>query len=194
MCGGTRRVVKRHPVRKGLSPRVRGNHPCPQGAAPAHRSIPACAGEPCRKLWTCRNGRVYPRVCGGTWVDDNVSVEEKGLSPRVRGNRHQLNLLRIMARSIPACAGEPSVLRGRYAKAKVYPRVCGGTPASSANQHHWYGLSPRVRGNRVIDYKGGAKSRSIPACAGEPGRRVFRLQNKRVYPRVCGGTQCEPQL
>ena len=29
---------------------------------------------------------------------------------------------------------------------------------------------------------------SIPACAGEPGKRRSSLRSIRVYPRVCGGT------
>ena len=75
---------------------------------------------------------VYPRVCGGT-------AEVRARTPRV------------VARSIPACAGEPSatapsfgtctdgsipacagepIVWPRLAEspgAKVYPRVCGGT-------------------------------------------------------------------
>ena len=29
---------------------------------------------------------------------------------------------------------------------------------------------------------------SIPACAGEPAGRRWRVSQHRVYPRVCGGT------
>ena len=32
------------------------------------------------------------------------------------------------------------------------------------------------------------RRRSIPACAGEPRRQDHRIPQRRVYPRVCGGT------
>ena len=32
----------------------------------AHRSIPACAGEPAGFVYPALNDEVYPRVCGGT--------------------------------------------------------------------------------------------------------------------------------
>ena len=50
------------------------------------------------------------------------------------------------------------------------------------------GLSPRVRGNPRIRQTGFLITRSIPACAGEPGAAVGRRWNGAVYPRVCGGT------
>ena len=48
------------------------------------------------------------------------------------------------------------------------------------------GLSPRVRGNLRAYLKAHRVSRSIPACAGEPGAAVPELATYRVYPRVCG--------
>ena len=53
------------------------------------------------------------------------------------------------------------------------------------------GLSPRVRGNHNRRPARHAIVRSIPACAGEPGRTALRIQSPRVYPRVCGGTSFE---
>ena len=78
--------------------------------------------------------------------------------------------------SIPACAGEP-------------PR------RFSSHVSRWSGLSPPVRGNRIVHSLSGGSDGdphglgSIPACAGEP---MFRTQvarmSARVYPRLCGGT------
>ena len=50
------------------------------------------------------------------------------------------------------------------------------------------GLSPRVRGNRLLDRRSEIGMGSIPASAGEP--LVYTLFNGqgRVYPRECGGT------
>ena len=44
--GGTRKWMRRRGLRKGLSPRARGNPADGAGAAAPERSIPACAGEP----------------------------------------------------------------------------------------------------------------------------------------------------
>ena len=79
-----------------------------------------------------------------------------------------------MARSIPACAGEPLVSKsfGLCLSLKVYPRVCGGTPALVSHAVDDAGLSPRVRGNLGGFPNLFAFARSIPACAGEPVVRI----------------------
>ena len=66
VCGGTGHHPR--PLRDGLglSPRVRGN-PIPRTPTCWRRwSIPACAGEPLGEFLAGNDGRVYPRVCGGT--------------------------------------------------------------------------------------------------------------------------------
>ena len=72
---------------------------------------------------------------------------------------------------------------------KVYPRVCGGTSPPRPMPDAPGGLSPRVRGNQVLHFIDVAAGRSIPACAGEPLPMTTRSRRRRVYPRVCGGTQ-----
>ena len=52
---------------RGLSPRVRGNHPVFPFVQQMWRSIPACTGEPFDGGGNGGIGRVYPRVYGGTW-------------------------------------------------------------------------------------------------------------------------------
>ena len=71
----------------------------------------------------------------------------------------------------------------------VYPRVCGGTRWLSSPAYHGQGLSPRVRGNPTIAEEMLKMTRSIPACAGEPGGVRRACGDARVYPRVCGGTR-----
>ena len=92
--------------------------------------------------------QVYPRVCGGTAMQNALVFGFEGLSPRVRGNRGERGCVGGEKRSIPACAGEPD--------RRVWPL--------------WYakGLSPRVRGNRATPRRRTGALRSIPACAGEP--------------------------
>ena len=50
------------------------------------------------------------------------------------------------------------------------------------------GLSPRVRGNRVVGKGECGVVGSIPACAGEPNSESRQMGMDLVYPRVCGGT------
>ena len=152
-------------------------------------------------------------MCGGTSRDRSLTSAYSGLSPRVRGNplaaEHSLRALR----SIPACAGEPTVTWDELMTAEVYPRVCGGTkngcastlsgrglsrvcggtypPATSTSACR--GLSPRVRGNRWTTTRPARSGRSIPACAGEPPRRELPWAIPWVYPRVCGGTMIQRQ-
>ena len=111
-----------------------------------------------------------------------------GLSPRMRGNLHRRKHCCQMARSIPACAGEPPPGRQPVPRCAVYPRVCGGTYSSTRSEFITAGLSPRVRGNRRRQRHYLLWFRSIPACAGEPRTNCCTVSGMAVYPRVCGGT------
>ena len=51
----------------------------------------------------------------------------QGLSPRVQGNPNRLKGGEIRTWSIPACAGEPVIVRSFPSYVGVYPRVCRGT-------------------------------------------------------------------
>ena len=188
MCGATAQRNRIERRRKGLSPRVRGNRQRFKIIVEFTRSIPACAGQPISALRRLSAKAVYPRVCGATSFSFSTSTGFSGLSPRVRGNpRHDYAGVAPF-RSIPACAGQPlgiGVGRGKY---RVYPRVCGAT--ESRYRPAWLsgGLSPRVRGNLLLDFDGLFLFRSIPACAGQPSRRRSASDWSEVYPRVCGAT------
>ena len=187
-CGGTPGTKPTPPKLKGLSPRVRGNPVHQVKVQYSLRSIPASAGEPGVSKAASSQAKVYPRECGGTSIDSEGnpytevyprecggtairlgSLEtEQGLSPRVRGNPGTDEDPRPWAGSIPASAGEPgSAGPGTRAKA-VYPRECGGTNYSGIVRILGDGLSPRVRGNRVVMRIAPIGCRSIPASAGEP--------------------------
>ena len=188
VCGGT---VLSWPSRAGgwgLSPRVRGNQRQAGGDERLQRSIPACAGEPFSLGLAGLGVGVYLRVCGGTRFFSADVFEVCGLSPRVRGNPCRLNRNTTGARSIPACAGEPVEQGQTRSRQTVYPRVCGGTFDRRKHGIDKRGLSPRVRGNQEAVGRRGPQERSIPACAGEPAPPRVRHLERRVYPRVCGGT------
>ena len=188
VCGGTCRSVTVRRRAHGLSPRVRGNPLRPPVRRGAVGSIPACAGEPARQRCQYDGESVYPRVCGGTAGGMLRRSGTEGLSPRVRGNRLLRSPTAYDLRSIPACAGEPPRASQPPRRARVYPRVCGGTPFSKLSRPLAIGLSPRVRGNQLHAGAGLAGDGSIPACAGEPTIHLEPVTLHRVYPRVCGGT------
>ena len=208
VCGGTVVDLTALLSGGGLSPRVRGNraaHRIQHGRA---GSIPACAGEPSSRPPESSRLEVYPRVCGGTApvavgpvsaaglprvcggtaTTSGEASFGAGLSPRVRGNRDEGALAAAELGSIPACAGEPSAGSRTPPRCGVYPRVCGGTVDSTRAAANKWGLSPRVRGNRIRDLARLDRGGSIPACAGEPSWRGGPGRPSRVYPRVCGGT------
>ena len=167
-CGGTHGAEGGTTRRVGLSPRLRGNRV--QSAAPtgAAWSIPAPAGEPGVHRGTNAQERVYPRACGGT-LDRGV-------------------LMPLFQRSIPAPAGEPEESLAYLVRNKVYPRACGGTPPSVRRRDILDGLSPRLRGNRILRSYHRGQWRSIPAPAGEPITQGLTTWRIKVYPRACGGT------
>ena len=188
VCGGTLPASRNAQSLPGLSPRVRGNHEVCIAVANLVGSIPACAGEPNKRMARHYARRVYPRVCGGTASLCDVTLRNGGLSPRVRGNREKMNYAFVLARSIPACAGEPRCSGARPTAWRVYPRVCGGTVSSSSRLWPNRGLSPRVRGNPGLPARTRPDAGSIPACAGEPSSPAASAAALTVYPRVCGGT------
>ena len=188
MCGGTRKTNQPASNGRGLSPRVRGNLRHPPRHYYGERSIPACAGEPAPNRYWVSVFRVYPRVCGGTAGGPADLVRRGGLSPRVRGNHGRYWVYGMYMWSIPACAGEPCTRPEGSSLLSVYPRVCGGTTALTVLTQRPRGLSPRVRGNRLVGIAVNNLQRSIPACAGEPTAVAWTALAVEVYPRVCGGT------
>ena len=158
----------RHESLSGLSPRVRGIlHGRPPPAA-VDGSIPACTGNPGRTGKDGRRVAVYPRVYGESSWSVRKRGRGRGLSPRVRGiPPHPLHFLN-RSRSIPACTGNPEeVLMSSYNHG-VYPRVYGESRSTGCSARRKAGLSPRVRGIPRRPGIAAARSRSIPACTGNP--------------------------
>ena len=73
---------------------------------------------------------------------------DRGLSPRLRGNRELVISSRTRLGSIPAPAGEPVISGLGGFSSGVYPRACGGTDIHYVPDAIKEGLSPRLRGNR----------------------------------------------
>ena len=96
--------------------------------------------------------------------------------------------IRLLRRSIPACAGEPHQSPSPAGPRTVYPRVCGGTTCPVSTRLHDVGLSPRVRGNLASKRQRGTRSGLSPRVRGNHDRQNYDIRVKPVYPRVCGGT------
>ena len=129
---------------------------------------------------------------GGTPLRLGLGKPLYGLSPRGRGNHRSSSQPNPYPRSIPAWAGEPDLARRIHLVCRVYPRVGGGTPSLTLTRWTSPGLSPRGRGNPVIDFDQVDLTGSIPAWAGEPSPPGELSLRPSVYPRVGGGTGAGP--
>ena len=94
----------------------------------AHREL----GEPRINPRLGRWRGVYPRVGGGTATPADKRYSFAGLSPRGRGNPVLSYMALAFTRSIPAWAGEPGYGGSSSDHSTVYPRVGGGTLATTA--------------------------------------------------------------
>ena len=187
-CGGTSSAVRMASPSRGLSPRMRGNPEILSSRRTPKGSIPAHAGEPHKIPPLKFEHGVYPRACGGTAAEDLVPFYRKGLSPRMRGNPLEIEVLFPAFGSIPAHAGEPFRFRSTWKDCAVYPRACGGTSRHDVHGEEKAGLSPRMRGNPLSLVRADLDHGSIPAHAGEPRFEGEQIRPLGVYPRACGGT------
>ena len=133
-------------------------------------------------------------MCGGAIPGETVTSASRGPSPRVRGSPLRPRLDRRRHGSIPACAGEPTLIGGMLCRCGVHPRVCGGASTATDMRDSATGPSPRVRGSPGVPSTTSPSWRSIPACAGEPSDRCTSIAYGRVHPRVCGGASFESAI
>ena len=187
--GGTYTTAPAAISARGLSPPTRGNLRRLRALGVRERSIPAHAGEPCRRISTRGCTRVYPRPRGGTGEPAESFYLRSGLSPPTRGNRVRRAHVSASSGSIPAHAGEPTARRRRRMLYGVYPRPRGGTNGGERRPSVAGGLSPPTRGNHAGARRTRSARRSIPAHAGEPQLARTQHLSDGVYPRPRGGTR-----
>ena len=109
----------------GLSPRGRGKLPFRRLQVVLQGSIPAWAGQTAPGLAGEYRDWVYPRV-GGANSDRLLAASMAvGLSPRGRGKLNRSKVIGSPGRSIPAWAGQTSLIEVIGAGKTVYPRVGG---------------------------------------------------------------------
>ena len=152
----------------GLSPRVRGSLEFGFVVLVHWWSIPACTGKPRddRPTYHCR--RVYPRVYGEAIVDGQGVLHLHGLSPRVRGSLEFGFVVLVHWWSIPAPTEKPVSYALLTSASKVYPRAYGEANTGQQHQDQHGGLSPRLRGSRLIPSMESRGYGSIPAPTGKP--------------------------
>ena len=182
-CGGNPQQDRLVLSIRGPSPRVRGKPASVSSNTTSGRSIPARAGE--------TPSRTDPRACGGNRLASRPTPRLGGPSPRVRGKRSASPFCGSGQGSIPARAGETSLLPASASRMRVHPRACGGNQLSKDTRGAVQGPSPRVRGKpdwirlfEVLKHTGPSPrvrgkpalqghtwccSGSIPARAGETG-------------------------
>ncbi len=129
-------------------------------------------------------------MCGGNITRPHLVEKLAGLSPLVRGKPTIWPGDSLPGGSIPACAGETHRRRGRSARRRVYPRLCGGNDPIFLPHILPQGLSPLVRGKQNPAPRLIGRGGSIPACAGETSRALIFIVLGWVYPRLCGGNAC----
>ena len=116
------------------------------------------------------------------------SGDNRGLSPRGRGNPLRAYAKLALRRSIPAWAGKPDFTATLRQQEVVYPRVGGETSSLAPFSGPSMGLSPRGRGNRSYSGRLVVRDGSIPAWAGKPYDATRPKKCQGVYPRVGGET------
>ena len=173
----------------GLSPHLRGSlqrtalRPCALGP------IPAPAGQP-GKLWLAfAIFAAYPRTCGA--ADGNLKgfAQDWGLSPHLRGSRHQVPPACRCVGPIPAPAGQPSRSIRASRPVRAYPRTCGAAATWAANGVGKMGLSPHLRGSRGVRQWLAVRLGPIPAPAGQPLWGSSSVPSRWAYPRTCGAAE-----
>ena len=109
---------------------------------------------------------VHPRGCGEHTISSPALSTPTGSSPRVRGTLALAHDDALVARFIPAGAGNTSAVSRPCRRHSVHPRGCGEHNKGLQLLAQCLGSSPRVRGTQVRCGAAGFALRFIPAGAG----------------------------
>ena len=194
MCGEQINKETDQRASGGSSPRVRGTVQSRLRAQKAFRFIPACAGNRNDQGRDAGHSPVHPRVCGEQSPTFQCIRLTGGSSPRVRGTGLPDITNSVYARFIPACAGNRPSLVDSLVSNTVHPRVCGEQALQGQITRAITGSSPRVRGTAGVLSCDPARSRFIPACAGNRVSPSLHPCITSVHPRVCGEQAFGPEL
>ena len=130
----------------GSSPHARGTLGENKGDPVEIRFIPACAGNAREQ---CRRGRlrsVHPRMRGERALTIGGAVLAAGSSPHARGTRLRRDRAALVARFIPACAGNARLTGSEARRTAVHPRMRGERVRCLKPCSTGIGSSPHARG------------------------------------------------
>ena len=183
---------------EGPSPLTRGSLPRVHGRASVRGSIPAHAGQPCRRVVLPPLVGVHPRSRGAAPVARLWNRAAAGPSPLTRGSRVGVDRVLAVLGSIPAHAGQPHGKGVDGALAGVHPRSRGAAAHPPVRHGNQQGPSPLTRGSPSYHSSPADHSGSIPAHAGQPGPASPVGNTQGVHPRsrgaAIGNTAASPPI
>ena len=169
-----------------LSPLARGTLCRCQHCWRVIRFIPAGAGNTKFILINTAFVSVYPRWRGEHFTTIGGHATAHGLSPLARGTQIWGAPLMKSKRFIPAGAGNTAADSRAGHHRPVYPRWRGEHQLSDVSLAWRHGLSPLARGTPVHIRFLVARSRFIPAGAGNTDQIPVPQSTPSVYPRWRG--------
>ena len=185
-CGANGIECAHRTCRHGSSPRVRGKRRLLQRRRGPGRIIPARAGQTRPVSLVGLPAPDHPRACGANMVWSSSFRSLAGSSPRVRGKQETQLRPRYWGRIIPARAGQtPSSSLGTV-PVPDHPRACGANSKACSPERALCGSSPRVRGKPGRCRPIRARTRIIPARAGQTRTRPASPWQNQDHPRACG--------
>ena len=104
---------------------MRGKHAFLYDTVTGLRIIPAHAGQTDVGARRPRLIMDHPRACGANNIDCDAETIRLGSSPRMRGKRAGLDIMRLPRRIIPAHAGQTRRWRSVLRPNPDHPRACG---------------------------------------------------------------------
>ena len=128
----------------------------------------------------------HPRACGANLGATMAEIMPYGSSPRVRGKPLVSDRCPPACRIIPARAGQTPATIPRRVPHPDHPRACGANSVSPLKPSAVNGSSPRVRGKHRRACEAAARSRIIPARAGQTTSPSSVIAICTDHPRACG--------
>ena len=174
----------RSPV--GSSPHARGTRCLGPVARGSRRFIPACAGNASGSGPATAVRSVHPRMRGERSIHSMAHARSDGSSPHARGTPQQPAEYLRPRRFIPACAGNAIYCLKARPLPTVHPRMRGERVDVRGAAAAARGSSPHARGTLIPRSPKEARTRFIPACAGNAVTVKCGYRFLPVHPRMRG--------
>ena len=170
----------------GSSPLTRGTSSVRYGRRETFRLISARAGNTVQAPEAPTGRTNHPRSHGEHLVPQSILKIWLGSSPLMRGTYQSDTAGPVVARLIPARAGNTCHVRAPRAHAWAHPRSRGEHSRSEISRSRVRGSSPLARGTSGVPYSPPGVCRLIPARAGNMPGQFFRVGRLAAHPRSRG--------